>query len=88
MCYARMNMFLTAITQVAAPAFVEATISAIFTITEAISPSIHFSNSAALCSALVAIAISMEYFFYPLFFLMFELCLFKTSIAYLGVDSD
>jgi len=63
-----MNMFLTAITQVAAPAFVEATISAIFTITEAISPSIHFSNSAALCSALVAIAISMEYFFYPLFF--------------------
>jgi hypothetical protein len=32
-----MNMFLTAIIQVAAPAFVEATISAIFTITEAIS---------------------------------------------------
>jgi hypothetical protein len=53
---------------VAAPAFVEATISAIFTITEAISPSIHFSNSAALCSALVAIAISMEYFFTPCFF--------------------
>ena len=36
MCYTRMNMFLTTINQVVAPAVNEAKIGAIFTITEAI----------------------------------------------------
>ena len=43
--HARMSMFSTVIIQVAASAFVEATSSAIYTITEAIVPSTHFSNS-------------------------------------------
>ena len=43
--HACISMFSTVIIQVAASAFVEATSSAIYTITEAIVPSTHFSNS-------------------------------------------
>jgi hypothetical protein len=43
--HARMSMFSTVIIQVAASAFVEATSSAIYTITEAIVPNTHFNTS-------------------------------------------